>query len=339
MTNRDHFRDILNHKSDRCGFWHGSPHGDSQKALYSYFNVQNDRELGHRLGDCFDWVCLEGYEYWKHPDNAPMLDVLGGKERHSLGQDGVFADCEDVMEVERYHWPDIRYCNFDKAEKAVEESIKNGQAVVSGSWAPFFHILCDFFGMENYFVKMYTDPAVVVAVTEHVVDFYLRVNEKWFGIIGSRMDAIFFGNDFGSQLDLLISTELFDKYVLPYLRMITEQAKNHGYKIILHSCGAIDRVIPRLIDAGVDAIHPIQAKARGMNAENLAGKYKDKLVFIGGVDTQDLLPFGSPEQVRDEVRRIKGLFGPNFIVSPSHEAILPNVPPQNLEAIAISAMD
>jgi len=339
MTNRDHFRDIINHKSGHCGFWHGNPHEDSRKARYSYFNAGDDRELGLKLGDCFDWVMIDSNGLWKHPDGIPMFDVLGGKERHSLGQDGVFANCEDIAEVERFQWPDIKFCDFSEAEKAVDESRKSGQAVLSGCWAPFFHVLCDFFGMENYFAKMYTDPGVVEAVTEHVVNFYLQVNGKWFDIIGDRIDSIFFGNDFGSQLDMLISPELFDKFVMPYFRRITEQAKSRGYKVALHSCGAIERVIPRLIDAGVDALHPIQAKARGMDAETLAKKYRDKLVFIGGVDTQDLLPFGSPRQVRDEVRRLKDLFGPDYIVSPSHEALLPNVSPENVEAMVEAAME
>jgi len=334
MTNRDHFKAILNHGSDRCGFWHGHPHEDSESALYHFFGVNDDFALGRKLNDCFDWVCLEKHGLWQHPDGTPMFDVLGGHERHSLGEAGVFADCEDVAEVERFPWPDINYCDFSSAERAVDTSIEEGQAVLSGTWAKFFHDVSDFFGMENYFVKMHTDPAVVEAVTDRVVDFYLQINEKWFDIIGDRMDAIFFGNDFGSQLDMLISPESFDKFVLPYFKKITEQAKGRGYKVVLHSCGAIERVIPRLIDAGVDALHPIQAKAKGMDAENLAPKYSGKLVFIGGVDTQDLLPFGTPKQVRDAVCRLKDLFGPNFIVSPSHEALLPNVSPENVAAMA-----
>ena len=153
------------------------------------------------------------------------------------------------------------------------------------------------------------------------------------------MDAIFFGNDFGSQLDMLISPTMFDKFVMPHFCRITEQAKSRGYKVVLHSCGAIERVIPRLIDAGVDALHPIQAKATNMDAESLAAKYRDKMVFIGGVDTQDILPFGTPQQIRDEVRRLKSVMGPNFVVSPSHETLLPNVPPENVEAMAQAALE
>jgi uroporphyrinogen decarboxylase len=79
--------------------------------------------------------------------------------------------------------------------------------------------------------------------------------------------------------------------------------------------------------------------AKNMDAESLAKKYNDKIVFMGGVDTQRLLPFGSGDDIRKEVRRLKGLFGPNFIVSPSHESILPDVPPENIAVLAEAAAE
>jgi uroporphyrinogen decarboxylase len=124
---------------------------------------------------------------------------------------------------------------------------------------------------------------------------------------------------------------------MPYFREFTEQAHRHNYNVVLHSCGSIDRVIPRLIDAGVEVLHPIQAMARNMDAESLAKKYRGKIVFMGGVDTQRLLPFGKPEEVTRDVGRLRELFGPNFLVSPSHESILPNVSPENITAMAEAA--
>ena len=76
-----------------------------------------------------------------------------------------------------------------------------------------------------------------------------------------------------------------------------------------------------------------------MDAETLTRKYKGQLVFIGGVDTQQLLPFGAPHQVRTEVRRLKALFGPQYVVSPSHEALLPNVSVENLLAMVEAAQE
>ena len=94
-----------------------------------------------------------------------------------------------------------------------------------------------------------------------------------------------------------------------------------------------------LIDAGIDALHPLQAKANGMEAERLASEFGDELVFIGGVDTQDLLPFGTPQQVKNEVRRLKKAFGQRYVVSPSHEAILPNVSVENVIAMRDAALE
>jgi len=330
MTGREHFNKIMSRTSNQSGFWHGAPFGENVDCMYDYFGTEpNHNALGTALGDCCHWVMPEAHGMWQHMEGVQMFNSL-----HNEG--GVFAECEDVRDVERFPWPDVKYCDFTESEKAVDETIRQGKAVLSGTWACFFHNVADFFGMENYFIKMYTDPAVVEAVTERVVDFYLQINEKWFDIIGDRMDAIFFGNDFGSQLDLLISPDMFDKFVLPYFKKITSQAKTRGYKVMLHSCGAIESVIPRLIDAGVDGLHPIQAKARNMEAATLARKYGKDIVFMGGVDTQDLLPFGTPQQVNDEVMRLRELLGPNFIVSPSHEA-MPNTPPRNMEAMARAA--
>jgi uroporphyrinogen decarboxylase len=338
MTGKEHFMAIVKHQASHCGFWHGCPNPASIKKLYAYFGVKDDFELGLKLGADCRWVMPEEFNMWTNAD-YPMFDVLGGKKRDSLSEPGVFAETEDVAEIEKFHWPDIKYIDFSETIKEIDKTIASGQAVLSGSWSCFYHVTSDFFGMENYFMKMHTDPAVVDAVTRHVVDFYLEINEKLFKLAGNRIDAFFFGNDFGSQLDLLISPEHFDRFVMPYFREFTDQAHRHGYNVVLHSCGSIDRVIPRLIDAGVEVLHPIQAMAKNMDAVSLAKKYNGKIVFLGGVDTQRLLPFGTPREVRDEVRRLKDLFGPNFFVSPSHESILPNVSPENIAAMAETAAE
>ena len=338
MTGKERFYAIAERRSDKCGFWHGDPNPASIEKLYAYFDVKNDFELGLKLGAHCRWVLPEKYNMWTKTD-TPMFDVLGGKNRTSLSEGGVFAETEDIAEVEAFHWPDRQYIDFSETLKEIDKTVEAGQAVLSGTWSCFFHIACDFFGMENYFIKMHTDPAVVDTVTRHVVDFYLEINEKLFDLAGNKIDAFFFGNDFGSQLDLLISPEHFDRFVMPYFREFTDQAHRHGYKVVLHSCGSIDRVIPRLIDAGVEVLHPIQAMAKNMDAESLAKKYNGKIVFLGGVDTQRILPFGTPDDVRNEVKRLKNLFGPNYIVSPSHESILPNVPPENIAAMAEAAAE
>jgi uroporphyrinogen decarboxylase len=261
------------------------------------------------------------------------------KDRESLGSAGVFAECEDPAEVEKFDWPNPDYLDFSAPLNRCKYAYESGLAVIGGMWCPFFHVLSDFFGMENYFVKMYTDKEVVHAVTSHVVDFYTETNKRFLALAGKYLEAGFFGNDFGTQLDLMISIESFDEFLYPYLKKIIASFKNAGLRLAFHSCGSVNRIIPRMIDAGIDILHPLQALAKDMDAEKLEKEYGKDLIFMGGIDTQQLLPFGSPQDVREEVLRLRGIFGDHFIVSPSHEALLPNVRFENVVAMSKAAKE
>jgi uroporphyrinogen decarboxylase len=170
-----------------------------------------------------------------------------------------------------------------------------------------------------------------------VCEFYLEANERFFAAARGEVDALFFGNDFGTQQSLLCGPRQFDEFLLPWMIRFIEQGHRHSLQVVLHSCGSIHPVMDRLISAGVDCFHPLQALARDMDAATLARDFKGRVAFMGGIDVQALLTSGTPDQVRAEVRRVKALLGPNLIVSPSHEAVLPNVPPQNVEALALEA--
>ena len=334
---REVVRAIIDRRpAPRIGFWMGNPHADTWPRLHCYFGTKTDEDLRRKLGDDFRWISpqLQPSTY-KHPLGRKIFDLEG--ETRSHGQAGPLADCESVAEVEKFPWPDLNYLDLSESVAALREAGEFYRA--GGFWCPFFHDVMDLFGMESYLVKMYTHPEVVTAVTDRVCRFYLEANELFYEKAGDMIDGFFFGNDFGSQLDLLLSPALFDQFVLPWLRGFSEQARARGHQVILHSCGSIYRVIDRLIGAGVDCLHPLQAKAKNMDAESLARAFGGKIAFMGAVDTQRLLNGGTPAQVRDEVRRIKELLGPHLIVSPSHEAILPDVPPQNVAALAEAALE
>lgn len=299
--------------------------------LHEYFGTSAEEELRQMLNDDIRWIPAGSY---RHPDGKPMFDMQRKGEDH--GAAGVFSGCEDVLEIEEFEWPNPDYLDFTEVLRRLRDAGDVYRA--SGFWCPFFHEVANFFGMENYFIKMHTHPEVIHTVTKHIVDFYLEANARFFDQAQDLVDALFFGNDFGSQLDLLISPASFEEFVFPYFRQLTDLGHQHGLQVILHSCGAIKKVIPNLIHLGVDALHPLQAKAVHMDAETLAAEFKGKVAFIGAIDTQDLLVNGTADQVRQDVRRVKELLGPNLVVSPSHEAVLPDVPPENLEAMAKEAI-
>ncbi len=355
---------VYNDKSpENCGFWLGNP-SEAAKAQYcDHFGIveeelteqekhnlefsvltsekvgKADIQLAKALNSDLMWLSPEiDPSSWRHPEGRPMWDVFK-ESRTSLGQEGVFADTEDVKEVEAFAWPNPDYLDFSSTMANIQMAKQEGMAVLGGMWCPFFHVACDFFGMENYFMKMHTDPDVVIATTERITDFYLKANKKCFEAMGDQLTSSFFGNDLGSQLSLMISNDFFDKFIAPYMKVLIEQMKSFGLKVTMHSCGAIFDIIPRLIELGVDAIHPLQAKAVNMDAEKLAREFGKDLVFIGGVDTQDLLPFGTPQQVADEVRRLRDIFGGKYIASPSHEALLENVSIENVIAMSKAATE
>lgn len=335
MTSRERVKAIFaGEPTDRCGFWLGNPHPDTWPAYHAYFGMEEEERIRRSLGDDFRWICPQWNAY-KHPEGKPIFALT--REHQGLAAGGPFAHCEDPEEVESFPWPDPNYLDFTETLAALRHAGDVYRA--SGMWSPFFHDTADFFGMENYFVKMYTHPEVVEAVTRHICQFYLEANERFFGQAKDLVDGFFFGNDFGTQLDLLIGPDSFDRFIMPWFRRFTQQGHAHGYQVILHSCGSIHKIINRLIDAGVDALHPLQAKAAGMDAESLARDYGGRIAFLGGIDTQDLLVNAAPEQVGAEVRRVKRLLGPHLVVSPSHEALLPNVPPENVLAMAKAVLE
>jgi uroporphyrinogen decarboxylase len=337
MTSRERIKTIIaGKKPDRCGFWLGNPHDETWPILFDYFGLNTKEAVRQKLGDDFRWIgpqFLEGA--YDDPKGRQMFDAGLDKEMH--GQDGPFANCEDAADVENFPWPDPDYLNFDLCISKLKNAGDCYRA--SGFWTCFYHNVMDLFGMESYMVKMYTHPDVVHAVTDKVCEFYYEANERFFKVAGDLVDGFFFGNDFGTQLDLICGPKQFDEFIMPWFRKFTNQGHAHGYQVILHSCGAIHKVIDRLIDANVDCLHPLQAKAADMHAEKLATDFKGKISFLGGIDTQVLLVNGSPAEVKADVQRVKKLLGPNLIISPSHEAILPNVPPENIAAMAEAVVE
>ncbi len=337
MTSRERIKAIISGQpADRCGLWLGKPHRESWPAIHAQFGTKTEEEFRLKLKDDVRWLCPQFFEnYYCDPSGRGMFEASHNKKH--LGQAGPLSDCEDVRDLDAIHWPDPDYLNFDKCLAALRNAGDFYRA--SGLWTCFYHNVMDLFGMENYMVKMYTDPEVVHAVTDRVCEFYYEANERLFSAAGDEIDGFFFGNDFGTQLDLICGPAQFDQFIMPWFVRFTEQAHRHGYQAILHSCGAIHKVIDRLIAAGVDCLHPLQAKAAHMDADTLARDFKGKIAFMGGVDAQHLLVNGTPDEVRADVRRIKKILGPRLVVSPSHEAVLPNVPPQNLAALAAAAIE
>jgi uroporphyrinogen decarboxylase len=336
MNHRNRIKRIISGQPvDRCGLWLGKPHTDSLPGLLRYFGCDCEESLRVHLNDDIRWICPQFYsDAYIDPSGRELFD--SGLDRHKHSRPPL-ADCQDIEQVNDFPWPDPKYLDFTSCMADLE---KAGDVYrLSGFWTCFYHNMMDLMGMEEYLVKMYTHPHIVEAITDRVCQFYYEANERFFKEAGGLVDGFFYGNDFGTQLSLICCRDHFMRFIMPWFKQFTRQGHRHNLQIVLHSCGSIFEVIDDIIEAGVQCLHPLQALAANMDAETLSKNFKGRIAFLGGIDTQQLLANGTPEMVRREVRRVRELLGPNLIISPSHEAILPDVPPENIEALAIAAVE
>jgi len=332
MSQRQLIRKIMNGEpAERCGFWLGSPLPETIQVYNQKLGTSSLEEIQHFLGDDIRWITPQYIKStYKHPGRKVMRPW---KEANPMGlANGPMSHIETVEEVEAYDWPQIKYLDFTETINQLQNL--GDYYRLSGFWSPFFHDLTYMLGTEDLLMKMYTHPDVIHAILNRLCGFYLEANALFYQQAGNLIDAHFMGNDFGSQDDLLMSPELFEEFYLPWLKKFADQAHHYGYHSVLHCCGSIYRIVNQLIEAGIDCIHPIQALATNMNAEYLAENFKGRIVFMGGVDTQHLLSEGTPDDIRNDTSRIIRLLAPGLIIGPSHEALMPNVPIENVIAMA-----
>lgn len=235
-TSRQKVMEIFSHQNtcNDC-LWVGHPNDLTLDIYGKEWGIEPTREaIFNYLNDDCRWIMADsGY---RHPSGRAAIDPAYHKKRDSLGAGGFFADAETISELDAYPWPDVADCDFTDIYAEIDKH--PDKMVFTGVWSPFFHNVADFFGMENYFVNLHENPALVEALTERVVDYYVAANDKFFAGLGDRADVMFFGNDLGTQLDLFLSPEHFRKYVLPSIKRLIAVGKKYNKKVMMHSCGS-----------------------------------------------------------------------------------------------------
>jgi hypothetical protein len=188
--------------------------------------------------------------------------------------------------------------------------------------------------VEEWYVSTVIRRDYIHQVFDKQSEMAVQNLAKIFARVGNAIDAVFLcGTDFGTQNSTFCSEETFRSLYLPYYRRMNDWIHTHTtWKTFKHSCGAVRSLIPGLLDAGFDILNPVQCSAAGMNDSEIKAEFGDHIVFWGGgVDTQKVLPFGTPEQVREQVKRRCDVFGKNggFVFNSVHN-IQANTPVQNI---------
>jgi uroporphyrinogen decarboxylase len=210
------------------------------------------------------------------------------------------------------------------------------RAIVGLFGGPIFEGGQQLFGMETYLILLATDPALVERFLDRLMAEYLRRLEFFLRAVGPYIDIILFSDDYGTQTAPQISSRMFRQYFKPRHQQIWAEAKRLApVKILLHSCGSIRALMPDLIEAGLDAVNPVQITANKMEPVQLKADLGRQIVLWGGgCDTQQVLPNATPKEVREHVLRNLDILAPGggFVFQQVHN-IQANVPPENIVAM------
>jgi len=248
-----------------------------------------------------------------------------------------------VRDIERYAWPDPeaahRASGLKERTRRLHEETDYAIVLSVGhsSVAPCQRLR----GFAQLMEDLVLQLVLAEALFEQVTDLIVRSTTAMLKEAGPYIDVVSFSDDLGFQDRAYFRAEMFQKQVKPHLaRCVDAIRSNTDAKVVMHSDGAIYDLIPDLIDIGVEAINPVQTTAWKMEASRLKADFGDKLSFWGAVDTQHALPFGTREDVRQDVRsKIKELGpGGGFVITSCH-TIREEVPPENVRALYESALE
>jgi uroporphyrinogen decarboxylase len=248
---------------------------------------------------------------------------------HPLG------DAETVTDLAKFKWPDphdaARYEGIEEAARKMSE--ETDYAVMANVIASIFEFSWYLRGYMRFFEDVILNPEMISALLEMMGEYQRALMGEVLDRIGPYISVVMTGSDLGTQRAPVLSPEAYMKLVWPEYKKLWDLIKSKtDAKIFYHSCGSLFPMIPFLIEGGVDILHPVQPLAAEMgDRERLKNEFGEQLTFWGGFDQQHILPHGTPEEVREETKKLLDAFMPGggFVFAAGHNIQI-DVPPENV---------
>ncbi len=290
----------------------------------------------------------------KNIDENTFLDAfgvtwkrtIGTEDVHFLHVDGPFHGGKPSIDaVEAFDWPDPDNPTLmDGVRERVAEIKGYGQnhALVLHLPGGVIHRGYAMRGFEPYLKDLYKNREFVTRLMDKLADFWVGVAENMMRAVGpENVDVAFFGEDLGTQDGCMFDPAMYAELIKPRHRRMVETIKSQtDAKVCFHCCGSAYHFIDHLIDIGVDALNPVQVSAKDMEPERLKEAFGDRIAFWGGINSQRILPYGTPEDVRAETQHIIDTLGAGggYVLNSVHN-IQPEVPPENVVAMFDAGRD
>lgn len=243
-----------------------------------------------------------------------------------VNRESLFQEIEDA--VRNYSAPNIeREGNFADMEKDLAEQSGDFLVIPSGYFGIYERAYA-IMGFEQFMTNLALKPKIVHQLLDKITDYKVEMAKK---IVQMGFKVAHHGDDFGTQDSTLFSKETFREFFLPRIKRYWHVFNDAGLPIMMHSCGCLTDFLPDLIDIGLRVLEPVQPC---MDLEFLKREYGKDLVFWGGIETQNYLPFGTPQQVKENARKTIRTLGKGggLIIAPSQE-VMNDVPIENVKAL------
>ncbi len=279
---------------------------------------------------------------WKlpHHPHDPQADMWGVRYRKADYGAGAYdepcwhplASAQSPADVHSFGWPDPNQFDYAAITQALEKD-DGYRPIHCGCYEPF--LLYGYMrGLEQAMEDLALRPRLADAILGRILDFYWEYHRRMFVAGRGRIDLTYVAEDLGTQRGPLMSLEMYRRFLLPGQIKMAELARSFGIHVMYHSDGAIRPFLPDLIDkVGIEVLNPIQWRAAGMEREALVRDFGRHVVFHGSIDNQHTLPFGTVEDVIQEVRQSVEIYRhARWICAPCHN-LQPITPTANILAM------
>ena len=242
----------------------------------------------------------------------------------------------EISEFEKYEWPSPGWFDYGVLSEQLESW--SDFSIMSTGGSVFQHP--SFLrGLDTLLMDMISDPPVAGYFMDKFTAFYHEYFRRIFEVCGEKIDVFALADDFGMQNTIMISPGMFDDFIAPRLKKMIDLAHEHDIRFLLHSCGNIKALIPRLIQLGVDILDPLQPES--MDPIKIKKEFGDQICLRGGISAQQILKKGSVQDVRDETKRIIDHLAPGggYILSSGHPVLQDDIPVENIIAMYETAYE
>ena len=266
--------------------------------------------------------------------------TVGTDDKHFLAKDGPFQGGKLTPDrIDAFDWPDPDNPGIIRGVKEQVEAYKAAgeYCLVLNLPGQLIHRAYPMRGMEDFLKDLYRNPEGVDYLMQRLTDYLVRATENMIEVAGAEnIDVVFFGEDLGTQEGCMFDPDgTYAKAIKPYHERVIQSAKGlTGAKSVFHCCGSAYQFIDHMIDIGVDGLNPVQVTAKNMEPERLKEEFGDRMAFWGGINTQTVLPYGTPAEVKAETGRVVDILGKGggYVLNSVHN-IQFEVPPENIVAM------